>query len=189
MGKSVRECVCGGVFKCVCILALKKGHDINIGGREVGQEAAQIDERRHKQNETRRPQTGKTVAKTQILLSALEPKIIFGKHTTAPLPLRVESCIVFVFCARCSTRKKFWSQLYLCVCVCVPCQTISAGTFESFCGFFGCGWETGEVGPLEALCRPFNDAASGKFVQIVYGYCTCIHTETHQERGRGKGRD
>lgn len=75
------------------------------------------------------------------------------------------------------------------ICVCVPCQTISAGTFESFCGFFGCGWETGEVGPLEALCRPFNDAASGKFVQIVYGYCTCIHMETHQESGRGKGRD
>lgn len=125
MGKCVRECVCGGgfkcVFMCVCILALKKGHDINIGGREVGQEAAQIDERRHKQNETRRPQTGKTVGKTQIVLSALEPKIILGKDTAPPLPLRMESCIVFVFCAHCSTRKKFWSHWHstaLSVCVC-----------------------------------------------------------------------
>lgn len=130
---------------CVCILALKKGHDINIGGREVGQEAAQIDERRHKQNETRRPQTGKTVAKTQIVLSALEPKIIFGKHTTAPLPLRVESCIVFVFCARCSTRKKFWSQLYLCVCVCVCLvKRLVQGLLKVFAAFLDVGGRRGK---------------------------------------------
>lgn len=142
---------CIQVCVCVCILALKKGHDINIGGREVGQEAAQIDERRHKQNERRRPQTGKTVAKTQIVLSALEPKIIFGKHIASPLPLRVESCIVFVFCARCSTRKKFWSQLYLCVCVCVPCQTISAGLLKVFAAFLAVGGRRGKWAHLQ-LC-------------------------------------
>lgn len=45
----------------------------------------------------------------------------------------------------------------------------------------------GVVGPLEAQCRPFNDAASGKFVQIVYGYCTFIHTAEHTKRDREMG--
>lgn len=46
----------------------------------------------------------------------------------------------------------------------------------------------GGVGPLEAQCRPFNDAASGKFVQIVYGYCTFIHTAEHTKRNRERER-
>lgn len=74
------------------------------------------------------------------------------------------------------------------VCVCVPCQTISAGLLEVFAAFLdvGEGEEGGDVGPLEAQCRPFNDAASGKFVQIVYGYCTFIHTAEHTKRDRDR---
>lgn len=41
-------------------------------------------------------------------------------------------------------------------------------------------WKWAHLKP--GRCRPFNDAASGKFVQIVYGYCTCIHRKRERQR-------
>lgn len=144
-------------------------------------------------NKTKRedPKQGKQWEKHKLYSLHLSQKLFLER---TPLPLRVESCIVFVFCARCSTRKKFWSHCHssvcVCACVCVPCQTISAGllkVFAAFCVMWVRGRRGGEVGPLEAQCRPFNDAASGKFVQIVYGYCTFIHTAEHTKRDRERG--
>lgn len=93
-------------------------------------------------NKTKRedPKQGKQWEKHKLYSLHLSQKLFLER---TPLPLRVETCIVFVFCARCSTRKKFWSQCHssVCVgvCVCVPCQTISAGLLEVFAAFLGMG--------------------------------------------------
>lgn len=144
-------------------------------------------------NKTKRedPKQGKQWEKHKLYSLHLSQKLFLER---TPLPLRVESCIVFVFCARCSTRKKFWSHWHSSVCVCV-CACLVKRLVQDFWKFLRLFWVwvrgrgAGEVGPLEAQCRPFNDAASGKFVQIVYGYCTFIHTAEHTKRDRDRGQD
>lgn len=79
-------------------------------------------------------------------------------------------------------------SVYVRVCVCLVKRLVQ--DFWKFLRLFWVwvrGRGGGEVGPLEAQCRPFNDAASGKFVQIVYGYCTFIHTAEHTKRDRERG--
>lgn len=124
------------------------------------------------------PKQGKRWEKLKLYSLHLSQKLFWEKTRRHPFhfvwKVVLYLCFVRIVQHVKSSGHTGTAQFYLCVCV--PCQTISAGLLKVFAAFLDEGGR-GEVGPLEALCRPFNDAASGKFVQIVYGYCTCIHTE------------
>lgn len=125
--------MCVGVRVC---LALKKGHDINIGAHKVGPKKPHKLTRgatnKTKRNETKEDSetAGKCWGKTKIVLSVLEPKIIFERET--PLPLTpylshigkvvLYSCFVRVVQHVKSsghTGKAAAPSMCVCVCVCL----------------------------------------------------------------------
>lgn len=146
---------------CVCFLALKKGHDINIGTQKLARRSRtnwrEAPQTKRNEKTPNRQNGGRHDGKNPNCTLCTWARNYFWRgaaFTASPhraLP-RTKSCIVFVFSTRCSTRKKFWSHWRsssICVCVCVCLVKRLVQDFWKFLRLFWV-WVAMGVGPLEA---------------------------------------